>query len=179
MKLIGLNGVAQSGKDSAAKFLIELGWKRIAFADAVREAALAINPIVFDYDDDGYPEATCLSSLVDNLGWDIAKQNPEVRRLLQVIGTEAGRNIHGPDCWVLAAENKLEPNRNHVFTDVRFPNECEWIQSAGGKVYKVERPGVGPVNSHISDNLELPVDGIIVNDGSLDDLKTKILELVK
>lgn len=179
--ILGLSGVSRSGKDSAAKFLIELGWQRVAFADTLREAALAINPIVYSRvsvgGDEAWSDHIRLAHIVSTHGWDKAKQNPEVRRLLQVIGTEAGRDIHGKDCWIMAADAKIN-SENVVFTDVRFENECEYIRHNGGKVYHIERPGVGPVNSHVSDKLEFEPDGVILNDGTLDDLREKILGVV-
>ena len=46
--LIGLTGVAQSGKDTAAKVLIKKhGFRRIGFADKVRDCLLALNPLVY------------------------------------------------------------------------------------------------------------------------------------
>lgn len=181
--ILGFSGVSQSGKDTAAKFLIELGWQRVAFADAVREAALAINPNVYGKtyigtkNDCSFYGYSRLSDYVEQHGWDKAKKNPEVRRLLQTIGTEAGRDIHGQDCWILAAERKITSDKI-VFTDVRFENEYWYIHSGGGKVYRVERPGFGPVNSHVSDNFSFEPDGVILNDGTLDELKAKVLELI-
>jgi dephospho-CoA kinase len=47
MQLIGLSGYARSGKDEAAKVLIEeFGFKRIAFADKLRDFLYALDPIV-------------------------------------------------------------------------------------------------------------------------------------
>ena len=37
-----------------------------------------------------------------------------------------------------------------VITDVRFDNEATWIQSLGGEVWRVERPGIEQ-NSHVSE----------------------------
>ena len=47
--IIGLAGKAGSGKDEVAKILIDLyGYKRIAFADAIRDALYELNPLVAD-----------------------------------------------------------------------------------------------------------------------------------
>jgi hypothetical protein len=56
---------------------------------------------------------------------------------------------------------------------VRFPNEAEALSSYadvgdGAILIRVERPGVGPVNRHISETAldDWPFPVVIVNDGS-------------
>lgn len=45
--LIGLTGLARSGKDTVGAMLVErYGYTRVAFADGIRDAALALDPIV-------------------------------------------------------------------------------------------------------------------------------------
>ena len=47
MEIIGLSGFARSGKDEAAKVLVEeFGFKRVGFADKLREVLYALNPLV-------------------------------------------------------------------------------------------------------------------------------------
>ena len=43
---------------------------------------------------------------------------------------------------------------------------------------RVDRPGVGPVNSHVSDNLEIRHDALVVNDGTVEQLHARIREVV-
>lgn len=171
-KLIGLVGYAQTGKDEAAKVLVEEhDFTRVAFADGVREALYALNPLIAD-------EYECwrLSEEVDNRGWDEAKKHPEVRQLLQRMGTEAGRMIHGQDLWVNLAKKKARCLSRVVVTDVRFPNEAKAIQEGGGTLLRIERPGVGPVNNHISDRgvEKIFCDETLVNDGDLLSWRKKI-----
>jgi dephospho-CoA kinase len=84
--IIGLSGYAQSGKDTVAELLcLNYGFKRISFALPMRDAIYTLNPLV---------EGTNrIVDLVDEYGWDVAKANPEVRRLLQVFGTDVGRKM--------------------------------------------------------------------------------------
>lgn len=148
MRLVGLCGYAGSGKDEAAKALTAIGWQRVAFADAVREVALTIDPIL-DWSTVSQNELR-LSQVVKYSGWHEAKRRfPEIRRLLQVIGTEAGRNILGPNTWVDAALRKASGDT--VFTDVRFENEVAAIRERNGILVRITRPGVGPVNGHASE----------------------------
>jgi dephospho-CoA kinase len=44
--IVGISGYARSGKDEAAKALVEMGFERRAFADKLREFLLALNPMV-------------------------------------------------------------------------------------------------------------------------------------
>jgi hypothetical protein len=116
------------------------------------------------------------------MGWEEVKRNsPETRRLLQVLGTEVGRDMFGMDFWVEQAFKNVYSNSNIVFTDVRFPNEYSKIKYHLGKVFRVTKPGVEAVNAHKSetelDNFDF--DGIIVNDGSFENLHDTIDLLMK
>ena len=50
--IIGISGYARSGKDSVANILVQdFGFERRAFADKLREALYALNPIIaYDWD---------------------------------------------------------------------------------------------------------------------------------
>jgi hypothetical protein len=80
------------------------------------------------------------------------------RTLLQLLGTEAGRNIIHPDIWVnsLFSEYKVgkitdkptyhQINKdrwieypNWIITDNRFPNETKRVKKEGGLTIKIER----------------------------------------
>jgi len=195
--VIGVHGCAQVGKDTTGDYLQTKGFTKVALADTVREAAYKMNPIikvtikelaVFELNPD---EAVGLDTyyyhvaffelqyLVDKLGWDVAKKIKHVRVTLQWVGTEGGREIHGDDCWKIIAKKKLDAVDKAVVTDVRFPDEAEFIHDypADQKcVIKVDRPGYGPINSHVSDAgicSEL-IDIHINNDGEIKDLHAKI-----
>ena len=175
-QIVGLCGYATSGKDTAAMGLIEAGWTRVALADGVRDATLAFNPMV-EQTLDGKP--VYLSYKLEGNGWDYAKINGEIRRLLQRMGTEAGRNIHGDDCWIKLAKRKIDAAPgNVVITDVRFANEAEAIRSWGGKVIRIDRPGVGPVNGHASESLDFEADLVLRNVGTIEELQDNLRLLV-
>lgn len=162
--IIGLSGYARSGKDTVADWLcLNYGYKRMSFAQPMRDAVYKLNPYV-----EGGNRVT---DLVDEYGWDVAKSNPEVRRLLQVFGTEVGREQFGENFWVQQAFDKLESTKI-VFSDVRFPNEAQEIQQYGGQVWRVNRHNHTPVNTHKSEHAmdNFMFKHVIYNDGSLDDL---------
>lgn len=180
--LIGMMGFAGAGKDASAGFLTyDHGFTRVAFADTLREMAYALDPWIEVYD-----KFERLTSIVDRKGWDDAKQIPDVRRTLQRMGTEAGRDVLGRNIWVdTAFDSKIIPALNAkekvVITDVRFPNEIHRLQAAGGILWRVERPGMGPRNGHVSETAwtKFTPDVVIVNDGTLDDLGQKVRALVR
>jgi hypothetical protein len=152
--LIGLTGRAQHGKDTAGSVLAkEYRFAKFAFADALRDAVWTLNPWV-QYREPPANEIIDYRTALNQYGYEEAKKLPEVRRLLQVMGTEVARNIFGADCWVEALQRKLmtfdndpmmtsggfEWNQEHaVITDVRFPNEAAFVKRYGGVVIRVKR----------------------------------------
>ncbi len=173
--IIGLCGYPGSGKDEIAKHLVaKHGFVRVAFADAMREDLLKLDPIV-TVNDDGFS----LSEIVNDIGWDRAKRDyPEVRRLLQVYGTEVGREAFGENCWVDRAYAKIDDalhgGSNVVVTDVRFKNEVRLIhQWLGSHIVHVTRPGFGKINNHASEQLDYAAvaDATIINDSTLENLQ--------
>ena len=52
--IVGLNGVAGSGKDTAALALMAMGYERRSFADPMRTGLLGINPLHATFDQRGY-----------------------------------------------------------------------------------------------------------------------------
>ncbi|MFD7738021.1 hypothetical protein [Kitasatospora sp. NPDC059800] len=179
-QLIGLAGLARSGKDSAASALVEAGWTRRAFADPLKEMLYALDPLVFSPSG----QRNRLGGLVDGLGWDKAKELPEVRALLQRGGTEAGRGVLGPNVWVdqmfRDADSWTAPV---VIPDVRFPNEANAIRARGGLVVLVARPGQALIDgaTHISEHAlaYCPTDATILNRGTLADLGDQIRAIAK
>lgn len=181
--IIGLCGFAQSGKDTVGRFLVDgHGYARDAFADDVKRALLAIDPIIDIVDG----VQMRLSSGVALVGWDRAKLNPEVRRLLTATGTEAGWMIHGKRLWVDRVHERmlaLPAGDPLVVTDVRFPEEQDWLTENGGILAEVVRPGDGPLagalGAHASEaTSKLKPDVTLVNDGTIADLERKTSELL-
>jgi hypothetical protein len=159
-RLIGVTGYAQNGKDTVGKRLVEEhGYTRFAFADALKSMALVLDPLV---NSEEWGEHVRLSRMVEYGGWESAKRDPEVRRFLQVLGTEAVRNHIGEDSWVRATERAIAEARMSgdadrvVITDVRFPNEAAWIFAQGGKLVRVNR--VEPDGSQFDNGL--PIDHV-------------------
>ena len=166
--IIGLAGYARSGKDTVAQILVDnYKFKRVAFADKVREFVYALDLPM----DPSFDESVTTKTVVNVNGWEKAKNFKTIRKTLQDVGL-AAREVFGPDFWVKQAMREISPEDNIVITDVRFPNEAEMVKKLNGQIWRVIRPGISAVNSHISenalDNYEFDFD--VYNDSTLTDL---------
>lgn len=179
--IIGLSGYATAGKDALGRFLVDdHGYVRYSFADVLRECLYALNPVV-DLMGGGFIR---VRQIVDAIGWDRAKtENDEIRRLLQALGTEVGRNILGENLWVDAVFRKIEANGDKlvVITDVRFPNEAHAVKDHGGYVVRIQRPGVTAINDHPSETSldDWDFDYRVSNEGELHHLRRAASKLAE
>lgn len=193
MTVIGLTGRAQHGKDTIGQHLVgKYGFVRVSFADKLKELALRVDPILFIPDSEsqeewlaasgrGWDDEVRLSWLVSEYGWDEAKLFPEVRRFLQALGNEA-REVLGPDVWVEAvrgeASRAVVDGQDLVFTDVRYPNEADFIRELSGQLWLVRRPnfdnGVDPNHPSERQVEELGAPYVVYNRGTLDDLRKSV-----
>lgn len=169
-QVVAFSGYARAGKDTAAEPLIRRGWERVSFADALKAVLYDLNPLVAG--------DTAVSEWVDHGGWEWSKGNVPVRDLLQRLGVAVREHVD-PDAWVNAALRQVKPGGRYVITDLRFPNEYDAVKRLGGKVYRIERPGYGPVNGHISETAldSHDFDATIPNDGTIADLHARIEKL--
>lgn len=123
--ILGLSGKKCSGKSWAASYIIEqYTGVELAFAAPLKELARSLF-------------ARYLSEDVDP--WN--DKRPEVRRFLQVLGTDLFR-AYDPDVWVRLcvadAARHTARGTNVVISDLRFPNEADAIVAAGGLVLRCE-----------------------------------------
>lgn len=170
---IALLGAARSGKDTVASRLVsEHGYKRLAFADPLKDLALSVNPLV-----ETAPGETPvrLSYLVGEHGWDNAKTvYPEVRRILQTLG-QGARSVD-PDVWIRAliteALEVVSSGRSIVITDVRYLNEADFLARCGFLLVRVYRPTVSTgedwrQHSSETELSKYETDHTLLNDGPL------------
>ncbi len=182
MIFIGLHGKAGASKDTAADYLChQHGWMRYALADPIR-AGLYAMLYKLKLDGDITPE---LAPAVFTDRFLKEKTLPGIgkspRQLMQTLGTEWGREMVHPRLWLILADATIERHRDQggvgmVITDIRFPDEAEWIRSHGGKVWRITRTDTTPVNDHISE-AGLPdhlIDLTINNNGTIKDLNVML-----
>jgi hypothetical protein len=187
--LLGINGTIGQGKSqfwqSAVRLFPSYRVRQLKFAQPVYDGLYAMNPLVIFAD--GTIER--LQYLVTRVGWEAAKEVPEVRRLLQTYGTEAGREIHGAYCWVKLFNDKLklalwdqnlDKHQIIINDDLRFPEEFEPIYGNGGVTVKLFGPNrrshTTEAAKHSSEN-RLPneyFDYLLYNTGTLDEYQEHI-----
>lgn len=173
---VGVGGYATAGKDAFADFLVGEGFTKTYMSEPLERILLLLDPIVYTERD----RVVRYAELHQQVGYERSKQVAEVRRLLQVLGTEVGRDMIGADVWVDIMAKSIAHEKNAVITGIRFPNELAAIRRHGGELVWIDRPGVGAVNTHKSDNTltELDFDLVVHNDGSLEDLHTQAKSLI-
>lgn len=143
-RLIGLGGALRAGKDAVGDHLVDKhGFQKLGMSDALNEALLVLNPWIIS---PHYARPLRYQELHNLVGYVEAKKNPEVRRLLQVLGTEVGREMISEDVWADIAERKISrllgSGQSVVITAMRFPNEIEMLDRLGGFSVWVERDAV-------------------------------------
>jgi hypothetical protein len=178
MRIVGLVGPKRSGKSTAADVLVrERGFVSIGFADALKDLALRVNPLIVanDY------EEHYLVDYVNDGGWEEAKSIPEVRRFLQELGTGV-RDMVGPKTWI-TQWGKAVGNMSHeslvVVPDVRFKNEAQHIRELGypSLLIRITRPGLDSSDTHVSETEQAGIqcDREIVNGTGVDQLRSDVL----
>ena len=152
--IIGVVGFIGSGKGTAADILVNKhNFHKLSFADTVKDATAAIF---------GWPRHLLEGDTDESREWREAKDewwsekfgyDFSPRLALQMMGTEAGRDVFHPELWIHSLERKMEMYPNVVIADVRFPNEIDFIQSKGGFVVRVKRgPDPEWYDTALSDN---------------------------
>lgn len=146
--LIGLHGLARTGKDTSAAYIaMQYAFLTYALAFPLK-AALAdmfnLNQAQIDGDQKEVP-------------LDLIGKSP--RQLMQLLGTEFGRHLVHENLWLILAQqnlaNMLElstfPVPGFVISDIRFENEAKWLRDQGGVVVHLQRPDAVAVNPHVSE----------------------------
>ena len=199
--LVGFVGLKRSGKDTGARGLIARGWKRMAFADPLKEMSMKLRGVWVEV-----PEEARLDSaitvvggfakyheVVDALGMEKAKDFvPDVR-------TDCVRDTLGERTWTdltgQRVQEELARGEAVALTDVRFDEEFGLVHDLGGLVIGVWRgdqdsldralvdASVGAIRAdHVSEtnayNLLQRCDVVICNCGSVDDLHRAVWDIV-
>lgn len=195
MLVIGLMGRAGAGKDTVADIFCEqIDAARFAFADRLKAEAAAIFRVdvrlfnrrdVKDLPIRQLALARCTDeAFVAYAGRELGLLGPlKPRTIMQVYGDfRRGQDL---DYFVrpaaLARLQAMNANRQAmVVTDVRFANEAKWVAQRGGVLWKIERAGLPPVGSHESEwsIRDLQADAVIRNDGTIDDLRRAVVDLL-
>ena len=172
--VIGISGKKRSGKDTVGGMVIDLFHnrrsplpaRRVAFADELKREVSEVTGV----------------SLAE-----IEMDKDRWRPMLQWWGVEFRRYYNGEDYWIRRMRLNLCANADDedgsmfsVITDVRLKNEADYIRDHGGFLIRVNRETSND-DSHSS---ETELDDynrfhrVIENNGSLDDLREKVQEVM-
>jgi len=128
-KLVAFIGEIGAGKSTAALAFTRSGFKRISFADPLKQMLSTLGLSHEElYGKDKEVPSVLLSG-----------KTP--RFAMQTLGTEWGRDIISPEIWVNAWLHRVSQNvsAGAVVDDMRFPNEYSAVRSLGGIVVKIVR----------------------------------------
>jgi len=143
--IIGLVGFAGSGKDTVGHMLYEQGFIKESFAAPLKDAVSKI----FGWNRGMLEGANSVDRKwreEPDEYWSKKMGKPfSPRMALQLMGTEAGRDVFHPNIWLDAFERRVltklenQPDSNFVVTDVRFNNEIKKLNEMGGIIVRVKR----------------------------------------
>jgi hypothetical protein len=125
---------------------------------------------------------TAIGSLVE---WDRRHHHALTtpRRVMQLLGTEWGRDMIGPEFWADVWRQSLTESAVEHFGDIlvvaddcRFINEATAIRAEGGIVCLINRSGAGSESGsdHSSERMGFEPDVTIWNDGPEDVLRARM-----
>ena len=145
--IIGISGKKQSGKNLAAKLIKECSKKKVVcinFAYPIKRIVAMLLQIPLEQLENHTYKETRLSSKFNY-------HTP--RELMQLIG-QFGRDSISQDIWINYIFDIINNDDStiYVITDVRYINEVERIEKAGGEVIRIERPGLICSDSHESEH---------------------------
>ena len=146
--IVGLIGLINSGKGTVATELVQkYNFRQDSFAASLKDACAMLF---------GWPRHLLEGDTKESREWreiadpwwseklGIANFSP--RYALQIMGTDILRNHFNQDLWFITVENRIRknPQQDVVISDVRFPNEIDFIRKQGGVLARINR-GPNPV----------------------------------
>ncbi len=138
--IIGICGLIGSGKGTVGDILVEQGYKKVSFADKLKDGVATIfgwNRAMLEGDTD---ESRTWREQTDEFWSNETKMEVTPRLVLQLFGTDCLRNGFYDGVWVsLLKKHILDNPGDYVIPDVRFRNEQNMIRELGGKVWQVKR----------------------------------------
>ena len=206
-KLIGLTGFIGSGKSTVANILTaEYGYRQDSFAATLKDAVSVIFGWPRELVEGGTEESRNWRDTVDvwwskELGIDAFTP----RYALTHYGTDIMRRHFADDIWLLTVKRRIMAHGDApvVITDVRFPNEVNFVQRMAGQFINIERtarPGwydiakranMGDADATLQMATQydaihpsewqwvgLTGDAVLYNTGSITDLKTRLAKLL-
>lgn len=200
MTVVGTGGRKRSGKDVIGDHLVSRhGFVKIGMSDPINDFMLIQNPMT--------PARVTLLGLrpiregkrprlvrhvpyrryfedICDGDYTLAKENYEVRRFLQVLGSDIVRRVDN-DYWSRVNAERVarlvSEGHKVVVTGIRIPNEIDFIRDAGGSLWWVSRPSHEDTSdTHSTENSvsSSDFDITLVNDATIEDLERKVDDIL-
>lgn len=135
---IGVAGLKGAGKDTVSNYFVhKYGFHKYAFAEPIYQMLSIAFPL----------STLSLISQNPNQKEQLQHQFKETelydgvygRHLLQNLGTDFFRS-YDPNIWIKLAHHNTQHYKDVIFSDVRFPEEVQFIKNHGGILIYVEYP---------------------------------------
>ena len=160
MKIIGITGLAGSGKTTFAAML-DRAIEDISHGDSQilrRSLAFPIKKMVAELLSISVGELNLAATKAKE--FNIGGVSVTARKLMQTLGTEWGRDQIDPDIWLgvmrdsVAIGTSDEGDGFLIIDDVRFQNEADWVtgHGSGGFLIRINR-GLVSCSSHRSEEV--------------------------
>ncbi len=186
--IIALSGKINSGKSTVADIFKEYGFTLDSFASSVKDICC----ILFNYDrnkiEGNTPEDRIWRESIDINMTNLMGYKFTPRDAMIKVGTDFGRNMIHKNIWIESLFNRYykNPNQAIVITDLRFANEYDEIKKRDGVIIRINRNNNNSntqinSNSQHSSECELdnhPFDYVIDNDGTIEELKIKVINII-
>lgn len=184
--IILIHGRKRSGKDTCADILLELepSFTRYAFAGPLKfitAKAFDLSPDMVEY----------LKNNEDiKIGFKSANEKMctgnSLRNFLQNLGTEAMKPVFGEEVWAKLMYDKYlssPEGSNFIVTDFRVIEEYNYLAARDAEMItiKIVRDEVDESgDEHITENSlsDFKFDYVIDNNGTLDDLRVELVDLL-
>src|SRR6056300_364672 len=201
--IIGICGLIGSGKGTVADILVEQGYKKISFADKLKDGVATIfgwDRAMLEGDTDEGRESR---EQADEFWTAETGRTITPRIVLQEFGTECMRDGFYNGVWVsLLKKYLIDHPGDYIVPDVRFRNEQNMIRKLGGKIWQVKRgkdpewfaraifDNNNPKTSNLMSGIDVHeseykwidvntrFDSILHNDSTVDDLKSLVLDQI-
>jgi len=181
MHLIGIHGLAQTGKTTAAELLANrLRAATFAFAEPITKRCAELLNVdhaeFLSYDKNKKLDIT-------NKDFNCISTSPVTKRTLM---QDVGRSFRAvePRFTIDYLEQTLAHTpriKNIIISDVRLPQEAEWVRAKGGTILHIQRPAAPAAHPDVT---EIPLliepyngDLVIKNDGTAQMYENRLITL--
>jgi hypothetical protein len=179
----------RAGKDTVANMIERRGpYVKFNVSDALNKFLIQQNSYV-QVPAGMVPEGTAqymrYADVIEAIGYEDAKDIPDVRRLLRTSGTDAARGTFGMGIWNIPVAEKLTQiaaeGHSGIVAGVRYHEDWEPVKAAGGVLIYVQRDNDGKdVTDHSSENSisQDDADYVIFNSSNLKNLEVLVRQVV-